>query len=121
MQDYCGELKNEEILKIGLKWLDEIETGEAAGARVRNPHEILRMLEVFNIITVGMMIFEACLARKASNTNLGFKRTDYPQVDPPEWQKWVTIRLAKGNVKTGDLPLDNHGDMKTNHEARCGL
>ena len=28
MQDYCGELKSEETLKIGLKWFDEIEAGE---------------------------------------------------------------------------------------------
>ncbi len=81
IQGYCGELKNEELLKIGLEWLDELEAGEVANARARNPHELLRLLEVFNIITVGRMMFEASRARKASSTNLGFIRTDYPEVD----------------------------------------
>jgi len=120
MQDYCGELKNEELLKIGLRWLDELEAGEAATACARNPHELLRLLEVFNVMTVGRMIFEACRARKASNAPLGFRRTDYPEVDPPEWQKWVTIKLDEGQVRVGELPLDYYGDMKKNYDAHCG-
>jgi succinate dehydrogenase/fumarate reductase flavoprotein subunit len=63
MQDYCGEIKNEGTLKIGLKWLDELEAGECQTAFARNPHELSRLLEVFNILTVGRMIFEGCLAR----------------------------------------------------------
>ena len=121
MQDYCGELKSEELLQIGLKWFDELEAGEAATAYARNPHELARLLEVFNIITNGRMILEACRARKASNPFLGFTRSDYPEIDPPEWSKWVTIRLNDGSVKAGELPLDYYGDLKTSYEAHCGL
>src|SRR3972149_2371849 len=117
MQDYCGELKSEELLQIGLKWFDELEAGEAATAYARNPHELARLLEVFNIITNGRMILEACRARKASNPFLGFTRSDYPEIDPPEWNKWVTIRLNDGSVKAGELPLDYYGDLKTSYEA----
>ena len=90
-------------------------------ACARNPHELLRLLEVFSILTNGQMILEACRARKASNSRLGFTRTDYPEVDPPEWQKWLTIKLDEGRVKTGELPLDYYGDMVKNYEAHCGL
>ena len=45
------------------------------------------------------------LARKASSLLLDFKRLDYPEVDPPEWNKIVTVRLENGSVKTGELPL----------------
>lgn len=121
LQDYCGELKNEEILTIGLKWLDELEAGEAAGARARNPHELYRVLEVFNIITVGRMMFEASRARKASSSHLDFTRTDYPEVDPPEWHKWVTIKLDGGDVKVGELAIDYYGDMEKNYQDHCGL
>jgi succinate dehydrogenase/fumarate reductase flavoprotein subunit len=121
MQDYCGELKNEELLRIGLKWLDEMEAGEATTTFARNPHELLRLLEVFNIITVGRMMFEASLARKASNPLLGFNRTDYPEIDPPEWHKWVTIKLDRGDVKVGELPLDYYGDLEKNYQTHCGL
>ena len=121
MQDYCGELKSEEILKIGLKWFDEMEAGEATTACARNPHELGRLLEVFNIMTVGRMILEGCRARKSSNSDLGFTRLDYPAVNPLEWRKWVTLKLEEGGIKTGELPLDYHGDMKKNYEEHCGL
>ena len=121
LQDYCGELKNEALLTIGLKWLDELETGEVTSVRARNPHELYRVLEVHNIITVGRMMFEASRARKASSSHLGFTRTDYPEIDPPEWNKWVTIKLDEGNVKVGELALDYYGDMEKNYQDYCGL
>ncbi len=121
MQDYCGEIKSERLLKLGLKWFEEIEDGEAASAFARNPHELIRALEVFTIITNGQMIMEGCRARKAGNSALGFVRSDYPVVDHPDWQKWVTIRLDQGKVKTGDMPLDFHGDVEKNYRDRSGL
>ena len=120
MQEYCGATKSEELLKIGLKWFDELEAGEATTAFARNPHELARVLEVYNILTNGRMIMEACRARKASSTGLGFTRLDYPEVDPPEWQKWVTTKLAEGKVEVGELPLDYHGDFEENYKAHCG-
>ena len=121
MQDYCGEVKNEELLKLGLKWFEEMEAGEAASACARNPHDLVRVLEVFNIITNGQMIMEASRARKASTTSLGFTRSDYPEINPPEWQKWLTIKQDQGKVKTGELPLDYHGDLEKNYKAHSGL
>jgi succinate dehydrogenase/fumarate reductase flavoprotein subunit len=117
MQDYCGEVKSERLLGLGLKWFEEIEAGEAATTVARNPHE----LEVFNIITNGQMRMEACRARKASAPALGFTRTDYPEVNPPEWQKWVTVKLDEGKVRTGELALDYHGDFEKNYDAHCRL
>jgi len=121
MQDYCGEVKNEGILKLGLKWFDEIEEGEAASAVARNPRELVKVLEVFNILTNGQMIMEGCLARKASNTALGFIRSDYPEVNPPEWQKWVTIKQDQGKVKVDELALDYQGDLVKNYKSHSGL
>ena len=121
MQDYCGAEKSEGVLKLGLKWLDELEIGEAASTYARNPHELLRLLEVFNIMTVNRMILEACRARQASCTNLEFKRLDFPAIDPPEWRKWVTLKLVDGKVSSGSLPLDFYGNMKNSYEAHCRL
>jgi succinate dehydrogenase/fumarate reductase flavoprotein subunit len=121
MQDYCGELKNEETLKIGLQYFNEIETGEVNSACARTPHELSRMLEVFNILTVGKMIFEGCRARRSSNPYLGFNRTDFPEIDPPEWHKWVTVKMDGEQVKSNLLPLDYYGDVKKNYDAHCGL
>jgi succinate dehydrogenase/fumarate reductase flavoprotein subunit len=121
MQDYCGPVKNEQQLNLGLKWLDEIKEGEAAELFARNPHELMRALEVLNINTLGEMVIQASLARKASNIRLGFERSDYPEKDPPEWRKWITTRLTDGKVKVNELPLNFWGPLKENYEAHCGL
>jgi len=121
MQDYCGAFKNEEQLKIGLKYIDEIERGEAASSFSRNPHEHSRLLEVFNIMTVSRMIMEGCRLRKASSTYLGFMRTDFPQIDSPEWQKWITLKLDRDQVSSRSLPLDYYGDFRSNYDEHCGL
>jgi succinate dehydrogenase/fumarate reductase flavoprotein subunit len=121
MQDYCGAIKSENQLRLGLKWFEEIWACEAASAFARNPHELVRVLEVFNIITNGEMIMEGCRARKAGAAALGFTRLDYPEMDPPAWRKWVTVKLDEGKVKTGELPLDYWGDLEKNYESHSGL
>jgi succinate dehydrogenase/fumarate reductase flavoprotein subunit len=127
MQDYCGEYKSEESLKIGLTRLDEARTAEAAAASARNPHELTRILECLSLINVGEMTLHASLARKASSFFLNFKRLDYPEVDPPEWNKFTTIKLAEGEVRYGELPFNYWllppyaSTYKENYEAHCRL
>ena len=105
MQDYCGEYKSEQTLKMGLMYLKSINESEAAGAYARNPHELARTLECMTHITLGEMIMHASLARKASSSLLDFKRTDYPELDPPEWNKFVIIRQDNGEVKVDTKPV----------------
>jgi succinate dehydrogenase/fumarate reductase flavoprotein subunit len=105
MQDYCGEFKGEETLKIGLSWLKSIRESEGADVWARNPHELMRSLECLSRITVGEMVMHASLARKASSRPLGFQRLDHPKWDPPDWNKFVTTRLEDGEVKVGELPF----------------
>jgi succinate dehydrogenase/fumarate reductase flavoprotein subunit len=121
MQLYCGDIRNEESLKIGLKWLKELEEQEAATLYARNPHELGRCLESLSLITLAEMVMHASLARKASSVWLGFQRSDYPALDPPEWHKWITTKLEGDQVKVGELPIDYWGSLKENYEVHCGL
>jgi succinate dehydrogenase/fumarate reductase flavoprotein subunit len=108
MQDYCGRYKNENTLKQGLKLLKELRENEAATASAANPHELGRTLECFSLMTVGEMVMEASRARKASSLYLDFYRLDYPQMDPPEWEKLLPIKQEAGRIQVRDLPLDFH-------------
>lgn len=117
MQNYCGDPKNGELLKIGLLWLNDIEHNEASKGYATNPHKLMRLLEVKDILTCSRMIINACLARKASSSFLDFHRLDYPELDPPEWNKWVTVKLENREVKIGQLALDYWGPLKKNYEA----
>jgi succinate dehydrogenase/fumarate reductase flavoprotein subunit len=127
MQDYCGEYKSEESLKTGLRWLNSIKESEASRTHARNPHELRHTLECMVRLTVGEMIMHACLARRASSSALNFKRVDYPEMDPPEWDKFVTIRLENGEVKVGELPFrywllpPNASTFEQNYQQHCSL
>jgi succinate dehydrogenase/fumarate reductase flavoprotein subunit len=127
MQDYCGEFKSEEILKTGLRWLNSIRESEASTAYARNPHELKHVLECFSRLTAGEIIIHASLARKASSQALNFNRIDYPEKDPPEWNKFVTIKLENGEVKVGEMPFNywllppNAPTYEENYKRHCDL
>lgn len=127
MQDYCGEERHEAVLKTGLRYFKEIRESEAANAYARNPHELLRILDCMDRMTSGEMIIHASMARKASNRWINFKRIDYPEADPKEWKKWVTIKQKDGKVEVGELPINywllppNAPTYQENYEHHCGL
>ena len=121
MQDYCGDWKNEELLHLGLKWFSELRDSEVKDVYARNPHELVKVHQTLNMLDIGEAIMHASLARKASSAWIGFDRLDYPEIDPSEWKKWITVRLDSGNVETGEKPIDYWGDLETNYEKHCGL
>ncbi len=117
MQNFCSEPKNEELMKLGLMWLGDIEHNAARELVADNPHKLVRALEVLNILTCSQMIVHASLARKASSTYLFFKRLDYPALDPPEWRKWITIRRDGSGAAVGELPIDYWEPLAENYAA----
>jgi hypothetical protein len=52
---------------------------------------------------------------------------DYPEIDPPEWNKFVTIKLENGDVQVGELPLrwwlkpPYASTYEENYRKHCGL
>jgi succinate dehydrogenase/fumarate reductase flavoprotein subunit len=115
MQDYCGDVKHEESLKIADKWLTEIDDSELKKLRARTPHELMHALEASNILAVSQLVVSSCRARKASSDLLEFRRSDYPVVDPPEWHKFVTVKLEQGQVNVGELPINYGAPLAQNY------
>ena len=58
MQDYCGDVRNEESLRIGNKWLADVNDSEVKHLRARTPHELMHTLEASNILVIGQMIMQ---------------------------------------------------------------
>ncbi|OGN94868.1 MAG: hypothetical protein A2Y89_00945 [Chloroflexi bacterium RBG_13_51_18] len=117
MQYFCSEYKTESLLKMGLDALKEIEEVFVPRLYAIDPHKLMRSLEDLSLLNHGQIILNASLARKASSRMLNFFRIDFPKVDPPDWNKFVTVKLENGKVKAGELPLDYCGNMKANYEA----
>ncbi len=104
MQEYCGEWRHEAGLNAGLEWFRSIDNSEAGNVYARNPHELGRLMESMSRKTVGEMMMHASLGRKAGHSSLGFKRLDFPEMDPPEWEKFVTIKKREDTVITDERP-----------------
>ncbi|MEM2454720.1 MAG: FAD-binding protein [candidate division WOR-3 bacterium] len=105
LRTYCWEWANEEMFKIALITLRELEEKEAKEVVAFNPYELTRVLECFDLLTVAQMVVYAGMARKACSEFLAFYRSDYPEKDPPEWTKFITMRLDNGRVEYGELPI----------------
>lgn len=117
MQWFCAEYKTEHLLKMGLDSLKEIEEVYAPKLYALDPHKLMRSLEDLNLLAHGQIMLNAARVRKASSQPLGFIRLDYPQLDPPEWTKFITVRQENGKVLTKDYPVDYFGNLKQNYEA----
>lgn len=116
MQNYCGALKSEELLSTGLEQLAELRQHELPHVKANNPHELVRCLEVENILTNAEMIIQACRARRASSRELQFQRLDFPEIDPPEWNKFVVLENRDGRTESTLLSLEYAGNMAENYE-----
>ena len=117
MQYYVSEFKTERLLDMGLQALNKIEAESVPMLYAMDPHKLMRSLEDVSILNVAKIIIQAMKAHKASSRMLNLYRIDYPKIDPPEWQKFMTIKNQNGKVVTGSLPMTFWGDMKKNYEA----
>ena len=117
MQYFCSEYKTELLLNMGLDALKEIEEVFVPRLHALDPHKLMRSIEDLSMLAHAQMVFHASLARKASSQSLNFFRIDYPQLDPDDWNKYISIKLENNQVKTGEKPVNYWGDMKANYEA----
>jgi succinate dehydrogenase/fumarate reductase flavoprotein subunit len=116
MQNYCGEIKRDELLKIGLMRLDEYERDIVPATHAFNPHELVRLLEVFDILTVSQIILHSCLVRKTSSKSLCFGRGDSIESNSGEDRKLITLKKVNDVIVKDDKPVDFFGDLKENYE-----
>jgi succinate dehydrogenase/fumarate reductase flavoprotein subunit len=117
MQYFCTEYKTEALLKMGLDALKEIQEVHVPRLYAMDPHKLMRSAEDLSLLTHGEIIINASLARRASSLMLNHFRIDYPTVDPPEWNKFLTVKLENDKVKVGEFPMRYYGDMKAGYEA----
>lgn len=117
MQYYVSEFKTESLFTMGLDALNRIEQESVPMLFALDPHKLMRGLEDLSMLEYAKIIVQASLARKASSAPLNFQRIDYPIPDPPEWNKFLTIKLENDKVKTGERPQGFWGDMKQQYEA----
>ena len=118
MQNYCGGVKCDALLLEGLRLLQDFEKHQVPLLSCRNPHDLMRIHEVLDILTVAQIVLHASLQRKASSLPLCFTRSDTAEVDPPWDRRHVVIRLEDAVVQTRFVPLDFFGGLRDEYEGR---
>ncbi|MCH3954636.1 MAG: FAD-binding protein [Eubacterium sp.] len=117
MQNYCGEIKCEDLLLQGLDLLHNYREDAVPQLHAENPHDLMRIHEVLDILDVSEMILEACRMRHSSSEPLHFKRSDFPEEDPQKDRAFITIHKEDGKAVRGEIPLDYYGDIEQSYES----
>ncbi len=120
MQNYCGGVKCEALLREGLDLLKSFEAEIVPRLSASNPHELMRTHEVLDILTVAQIVLHASLERKASSEPLCFRRSDYPEMEKEEERRHIVIRQEDGAVCTREVSLDFFGELREEYEKRNG-
>jgi len=117
MQYYVSEFKTERLFKMGLEELERLEAEAVPRLFAQDPHKLMRTIEDLSLLEYAKIIIQASRVRKASSLPLNFRRIDFPETDPAEWYKFLTLRLENNQIQTGELPPRFWGDMVQQYEA----
>ncbi len=117
MQNYCGGVRCEALLSEGLDLLNSYETEIVPQLTASNPHELMRVHEVLDILTVAKLVIHASMHRRSSSAPLCFSRSDFPALDPSSDRCHIALHQENGSVIERRVPLDFFGDLKSNYEV----
>jgi len=118
MQNYCGGIKCDDLLKEGLRVLQSYREDYVPQLTCRNPHDLMRTHEVLDIMDVCELVLQACLSRRSSSKPLCFERSDFPEMDPENERHFIVLRKEEGEIRTRAVASDYFGDIKEEYEKR---
>ena len=80
MQDYAGPIRSESLLTAGLAHVRRLKQKVGTTLVARDGHELVRSLELVNLVDLAELLFLAAMERK--ETRAGHVRVDYPFTNP---------------------------------------
>ena len=105
VNDYLQPPKNPHKMEIGLnKFVNYYDSLNIMGAR--DPHELMRCMEVHFIRDCAEMAARASLYRKESRWGLYHYRIDYPEKNNEEWFCHVNIKKEADNMTLFKRPVE---------------
>jgi len=101
---YVGMFRSEGKLREGLRRLGSLKREFEPKLMAKNPHYLMRCLEVRNIMDLAELHIKATLSRK--ETRVGFIRVDYPDLDH-FWDNKITYQRVENDkqiLETREVP-----------------
>ncbi|MBU2499439.1 MAG: FAD-binding protein [Proteobacteria bacterium] len=96
-------LKNERSLLKALSKMEEIRNELVPRMAAKDPHYLMKCIEVQGIALVGELFLRASLMRKESRA--GHFRADYPERDNENWLCWIIAHQEGDHIKLGKKPV----------------
>ena len=118
MQNYCGGVKCDDLLRQGLDLVRSLRDDAHASTQARNPHELMRVHEVWDILDVCELILLSSLSRTCSSAPLFFERMDSREDMRDKETGFMTIRMRDGKPEVGMTRHGYAGDVRNEYEAR---
>lgn len=103
--DYVGFEKLGAKLEKCIQMLDGIQEGYVPALAASDPHELMRALELQDILTVGRIHAQASLLRTESRLVPWHYRMDYPEQDDEHWRRSVVLWQENGRMRHELTPL----------------
>ena len=98
MKDYVGvKVRSKTLLKSGLKYLGDLKRYCREQLKAENSHELMRSLEVLDLIDLAEAIAITSENRKESR-GAYHHRTDYTYTNPLLDNKFQTIEIKNGDI-----------------------
>lgn len=98
MKDYAGSVRSETILEAGLSNLRRVKQKVYSTMMAKNQWELIRCLEVLNLLDLGEIVFIAANERK--ETRGAHVRPDYPVTNPQLDRSVLLVKKADGKTVT---------------------
>jgi succinate dehydrogenase/fumarate reductase flavoprotein subunit len=100
LMNYYGlKLKTEKMIQRGLENLDDLT--RSTELKAQDPHELMRCLEMRNLLLNAELILQGNLERKETrkikSMNIHW-RLDYPEQDDENWKCALSQRLENGKI-----------------------
>jgi succinate dehydrogenase/fumarate reductase flavoprotein subunit len=98
MQDYAGTIRSESMLSAGLANIRRLKEKARLSLIARTQWELVRCLEVLNLLDLGELVFVAALERK--ETRGGHIRRDYPVTNPILDRRRLFVKKVNDKIVT---------------------
>ncbi|MEE0435911.1 MAG: FAD-binding protein [Peptococcaceae bacterium] len=103
MKDYAGEIRSESMFNAALHYLRELHTLANNELKAKNSHELMRNLEVFDLLDLAEVTILAGNYRH-DNRGINHNRIDYPFANPLLDGKLETIQKTNDGIKIDYRP-----------------
>jgi adenylylsulfate reductase subunit A len=98
MSEHVGAFRTEKGLKAGIVKLKRLKK-DAEHLKAENRHELLRVMESKNLLTIGEIMAHAALFRRESRFIPYHYRLDYPETDNDGWCGQVVVYRENGEIR----------------------